>query len=489
MNFDFKECLDEFGEVGYVARMWHSVALVDGLPGVTLHEMVIGESGVLGWVMGLSAEGAEVVWLSGDGVKIGERIARTGEAVAVLVNEGMLGRTVDGLGQVTGKPLVGKVTKQLVEIVPQGIVGRAVVDQALETGVSIVDVVLPLGKGQRELVIGDRRSGKSRFVRQVVVTQVQSGAVCVYCLVGKRQEDLVWLKQFLTRYNAAEKVVIVEAGADDVPGAIVMAPYTAMAIAEYFRDLGRDVLLVLDDLTLHATFYRQVALLLRRFPGRNSYPGDIFHLHAKLLERAGNFTKGSITCLPVAEATFGDLSGYIQTNLMAVTDGHLFFDGDLANLGRLPAVNPFLSVTRVGRQAQTPLLADASRVVAEKLTSELNLRQFLHFGAELTEKVQRELKLGDRLYGLFFLSNEDMVPIGMSALLLGALWAGQWENVEVKVMQREMKKLIDRYESEARYRGEVDGLLAQLTKFEQLVVKIKENPGIIVISKTLNPKS
>ena len=476
MNFDFKECLDKFGEVGYVRQVWHAVGMIEGMPGVTLHEVVVGERGGLAWVIGLGTEGAEVVWLTGDLVKIGERMARTGEALAVMVNEEMLGRTVDGLGQVSGEPMKGKLEKRLVELVPGGIVGRAVVDKALETGVSIVDVVLPLGKGQRELVIGDRRSGKSRFVRQVVVTQVQSGAVCVYCLVGKRQEDLVRLKQFLSRYNAVEKVVIVEAGADDVPGAIVMAPYTAMAIAEYFRDLGRDVLLVLDDLTLHATFYRQIALLLRRFPGRNSYPGDIFHLHAKLLERAGNFIKGSITCLPVAEATFGDLSGYIQTNLMAVTDGHLFFDGDLANLGRLPALNPFLSVTRVGRQAQMPLLADASRVVGEFLAREQHVRQFLHFGAELTEKVQRELALGDRLYGCFFLSSEDMVPIGMSALLLGALWAGQWEGVSVKVMQQEMKKLIDRYRGEARYRQEVDELLAGMNKFEQLVGKLREKP-------------
>ena len=231
------------------------------------------------------------------------------------------------------------------------------------TGMTLVDLMIPLGRGQRELVLGDRKTGKTQFLLQAALAQASVGTVCVYACIGKKKAEILRVKEFFAKEGILDKTVIVASSSQDSTGEIFTCPYTAMAVAEFFRDRGQDTLVLLDDMTTHAKFYREMSLLLRKFPGRDSYPGDIFHIHSKLLERSGNFVikkdgnemDVAITCLPAAETIQGDLTGYIQTNLMSMTDGHIYFDNELFFKGRRPAINPFISVTRVGYQTQTSL--------------------------------------------------------------------------------------------------------------------------------------
>jgi F-type H+-transporting ATPase subunit alpha len=245
-----------------------------------------------------------------------------------------------------------------------------------------------------------------------------------------------------------------------------------MTIAEYFRDQGKDVLIILDDLTAHAKYYREITLLARRFPGRSSYPGDIFYTHSRLMERAGNFEKGSITCLPVAESVLGDLSGYIQTNLMAMTDGHIFLDVDLFNEGRRPAVNPFLSVTRVGLQAQSPLLRDLNRQLTAFLAKVERMRQFMHFGAEVSKSVQETLQLGAKINAFFSQQQNVTIPVNVGVYVLASLWSGIWKDSSVKEVHEKTEQIIDAYMKDTGFREKVDTIIMGSPSFKALVESV-----------------
>jgi F-type H+-transporting ATPase subunit alpha len=316
--------------------------------------------------------------------------------------------------------------------------------------------------------------------------------VCVYATIAKKRLDIKTAENVFDIKKVRQNVIMVATSSSDPPGLVFLTPYTAMTIAEYFRDRGKDVFVVMDDLSAHAKYYREIMLLAKRFPGRSSYPGDIFYVHSKLLERAGNFeylskdTKGniqknevSITCLPVAELTLGDLSGYIQTNLMAMTDGHIFFDINLYNQGRRPAINPFLSVTRVGRQAQSVLLRDLNQLVTKFLVYIEKLREFMHFGAELSESTQRTLAMGDRLNTFFDQQYNVVVPVNTSTLLIAAVWAGLWKNEAVFEMKRQMESVVNGYKTDENYRKKVDELIGKFQAFADLVAAIKRDDSII----------
>ncbi len=476
--FDFESYLDKTGEVGYVDQVVDGVVTVVGLPQVGLGEVVVFENGEKGQVLALTEDKVEILPLCREMIDVGKKVTRTGERLMIKVSESLIGLTVGGLGAANGVVIAGGEDRE-VESQPVGLEQRRAIDKPLQTGASIVDLVVPLGKGQRELVIGDRKTGKSDFLLQLLLSQAKAGVVCVYALIGQKKSDLAKIEGFLQAKGISNQVVVVAETAGSPVGLIFLTPYTAMTIAEYLRDKGRDVVVILDDMTTHAKFYRQIALLSRRFPGRNSYPGDIFYAQAQIMERAGNFATGSISCLPVAESVWGDISGYIQTNLMSMTDGHLFFDSELASLGRLPAINPFLSVTRVGRQAQTELLRDISRELGRWLNMQNRLRQFMHFGAELTERVQRILALGDRVYKFFNLSWERIVPTGVSILAVGGLWAGVWEDASVEQMGQEIIKLIERYEQDANYKNEVDKMIGECKTLIELVAKVKQKRELV----------
>ena len=390
--------------------------MVSGFSNAFIGEGITFESGEHGEILSIKKDLVEILVFSREQVTPGAKVGRTGEALSVSAGEGLLGHVVNALGYTLDDKREDSVKSLLmpIESRPKGISERRKIDKFLETGVSIVDLVVPLGMGQRELVIGDRKTGKTSFLLQTVLSQTKKERVCIYTLVGKRKSEIKEIYDFLKAHDVLKYTIIVAASAEDSPGEVYIAPFTAMTLAEYFRDQGTDTLVIFDDLTTHARYYREISLVGGRFPGRESYPGDIFYLHSKLMERAGNFEKASITCLPVSEAPAGDITGYIQTNLMSMTDGHLFFDSELFFSGHRPAVNVFLSVTRVGKQTQTPEARDLGRKILILLKKNDEMSRFLKFGPEVTPQVAEILESGKKVNELFNQMPEELREVGES---------------------------------------------------------------------------
>lgn len=477
----FKDYLDKSGEIGYVEEVVHSLVYVEGLPSIKLDEVVVFETGQIGKVMSLDKTYAEIMVFSKTPLKVGTKVARTGEFITVKCFDGLLGTVIDPLGRLIedGTSVDGEGEVRRLEVHAPGVLEREIINEPLETGVSLVDIAVPLGKGQRELVIGDRKTGKTGFLLQTLINQASQGTVCIYAGVGKKALESKQIREFLKGKGVEKNTIFVLTNPADPAGLIYITPYTAMTLAEYFRDKGKDVLVILDDLTAHAKYYREMSLLARRFPGRSSYPGDIFYIHSRLLERAGKFKRGSISCLPVAELIFGDLSGYIQTNLMSMTDGHIYFDSDYFNQGRRPAINPFLSVTRVGQQAQSPLIRSASREITAFLVKLEKMRDFMHFGAELSEEVKGQLALGDRLLAFFEQSTDTTVPAVMSVYLVALLWSGYLKEEDRVKMRAEIERLNDLYKNDINFRKKVEDLMASKENFPELVSSLKNEGGVI----------
>ncbi len=481
----FTAYLNAIQEIGYVEQVTEDIIHVSGLPSVKPEEVVIFETGDIGQVFSIESELVEVMLFSKNLIKPGTRAARTDEVLNVPVGFELLGQVINPLGNrisVTkslGKP---KESRPVNSTAP-GIAYRKTITKPLETGILIVDSIIPLGHGQRELVIGDRKTGKTNFLEKAAISQVQKGNICIYATIGKKRLDVKSVEEFFIKNGVMDKIVIVASGSEDAAGLIYLTPYTAMTISEYFRDQGKDVLLILDDLSTHAKFYREISLLGRRFPGRSSYPSDIFYTHAKLLERAGNFQtkKGeySITCLPVAETTQGDFSGYIETNLVSMTDGHLYFDIDLFYQGRRPAINPFISVTRVGRQTQSPLRREISREIISFLSLYERMQTFIHFGAELNENIKATLATGDKMIQFFNYTSKNPLPINLQIIFFAMLWADVWQKNDETMIEKEMEKLITAYKTDKKLQDMVDRL-AQLSSFNNLLKEIKEqSPQIL----------
>lgn len=470
---EFNNYLNEVGEVGEVKEILHSIVYINGLPGLKPNELVYFENEDLGQALSISKDKAEILILSHSNVRVGDKVARTNKFLSISVSDDILGCLIDPLGNPLNNKTYKGGTVMEVDVDPPPLSSRLLIKDPVETGVALVDLIIPIGLGQRQLIIGDRKTGKTHFFIKSIVNQVKAGNICIYASVGKKLVEVRDILEALKKRGVDKNVVVVASSSSDAPGLIFITPYTAMTIAEYFRNQGKNVLIILDDLTNHAMYYRQISLLAGRFPGRSSYPGDIFYIHSKLLERAGNFKKGSITCFPVGESILGDLSGYIQTNLMSITDGHIFFDSDLASLGRRPAINPFLSVTRVGQQAQTPLLRDSSRQLTAFLITLEKIRDFVHFGAELSEDVTQKLKLGDRILE-FFNQPVEVVPVNMSILILGMLWIGSWRDQTLPNMRSKMKKMIEDYESNANFKKNIDQMISKVNTFQELLNKLRE---------------
>jgi F-type H+/Na+-transporting ATPase subunit alpha len=478
---DFQHYLDNVGEIGYVVQNVHSIVYVSGLPGAHPNEVVIFENKDTGLILSLGREFLEVLVFSNTEVRVGSRVVRTGESVTIGVGEGLLGRMIDPLGApLDKKGEIKDLTQSLVDISPPKIVERRNIEEPLMTGVAIVDLISPLGKGQRELVIGDRKTGKTELLLQTMSTQAKLGTVCIYSVIGQKQIDISKLYEFFTSKGIIQNTILLVSSSSDSSGLIYLTPYSAMTIAEYFRDKGMDVLLVLDDMTTHARNYREISLLARKFPGRSSYPGDIFYIHSRLVERAGSFKKGSITCLPVAESILGDLSGYIQTNLMSMTDGHIFFDIELVSQGKRPAVNPFLSVTRVGHQTQTPLQKDVSRELSVFLVTYDRMKQFMHFGAEVGDTAKNILNLGARVDAFFNQPGTDIVSININTLIIAGLWAGIWSEVKIDQFKMEMEQLTLLYSTDDAYKKEVDTFIESSKIFSDIVTGLRRDNNMIV---------
>src|SRR3989344_181876 len=471
-NFDFY--FKETGEVSYLQSISSSIFYVSGLPNARINELVLAENGMVGIVRAVLEDLVEVMVFEGQTLIHNMKVVRTNEYFQVGASEAYLGRIIDPFGSVQDSQLpipASKLTYKYMESEALPISARVRIDRKLETGVIAVDTMVPVGMGQRELVLGDAKVGKTTFCLQTIVSQARRGTICIYVCCGKKKSDLKFVESYLLRLKVLDRVVIIAATSSDPAPMVYMAPFSAMSIAEYFRDKDKDVLVVIDDMTTHAKFYREISLLARRPPGRQSYPGDIFHLHAKIAERAGNFkTKSqkavSITLLPIAETQEGDLTGYIQTNLMAMTDGHIFFDVVEAKGGRLPAINFGLSVTRVGNQTRSQIEREISDYIGVKLSEVRQAEELGKFGVELTETTMKVIDEGKKIDAVFQQDASLIIPGDLQILFAGLLIARFWEEASFAKINFEQKMLAIAYETGLL--NKIRLKLAKITKLREL---------------------
>lgn len=426
---DFEAQLKQTQEFGIIESVVPPIAFVAGLPDATLFEIILFETGELGQVFMMEKNQVHVLLFSSTPPKVGTKCTRTGTFATVPVGNELFGKIIDPLGNPFSESenyVRPKESRELEAHAP-GMQGRAKIDTPFLTGVTIVDMMVPLGKGQKELIIGDRKTGKTSFLLTTLKNQILSGGIAVYAAIGKKKADIKAVVDYFKKEGLLDKIIIVATSSYDSPSLIFLTPYAGASIAEYFKEQGNDVVLVLDDLSTHSKFYREISLLARRFPGRDSYPGDIFYVHARLLERAGNFKHASgknvsLTMLPVVDIVEGDFTGFIATNLMGMTDGHIFFDSNAYYQGRRPAVNISLSVTRVGRQSTPKILRSINRELTAFLTLYTRMQDLSHFGAELTDAVKQVLRTGDIIYKFFEQTDNVIVPPGIQLLMFAMIW-------------------------------------------------------------------
>ncbi len=413
--------------IGRVARIGDGVASVTGLPDARLDELLVFEHGVCGLAVDLGEEAIGCVLL-GDGTAIsaGTLVHGTGQVARVPVGEALLGRVVDALGAPLdgGDPIEGARFAPIERLAPP-IVGRALVDRPLATGLLVVDATIPLGRGQRELIIGDRGTGKTAIAVDTIINQRSSDVICVYAAIGQKASSVAQVIDAVRRHGAPQRCLFVVGAADAAPGLQWITPYAACSMAEHFMADGRDVLLVIDDLTKHAAVYREISLLLRRPPGREAYPGDIFYIHSRLLERAAKLSPerggGSLTALPIAETQAGNLSAYIPTNLISITDGQIYLDPGLFYENQKPAVDVGKSVSRVGGKAQAPALQAISESLRLEYAQFLELEIFTRFGTMVDERTRKVIEHGRRIRAVLGQPQFAPLSLGEEVALLLAL--------------------------------------------------------------------
>jgi F-type H+-transporting ATPase subunit alpha len=441
---NYKYYLEKFGEYGEVVEVKQSLVVVEGLPNLRINEMVVFENGSFGQITDISDGLCRVALLKKSAqIKSGDKVSRTDSLLMIPVGEEFLGTMIDPLGEIIfpENKKIQKAEQRSVETEIGGIDKRAKIDKQLLTGVTLVDMLLPLGNGQKELVIGDRKTGKTSFLLTTVKNQIKLGKTVIFVAIGKKKTDINKILNYFISEKILDKIIFIVSGSDDSENLIYLTPFTAMTMAEYFKDRGIDTLLIFDDLSTHAKIYRQIALNSDKFPGRESYPGDIFYLHAHLLERAGNFTGGvSITCLPVAETIEGDLSGYITTNLMGITDGHIYFDRSIFTKGRRPAINLPLSVTRVGRQTQASIYQQANHEITAFLSEYESLQNLAHFGAELSPNVKRVITRGERIIQVFDQKYSEIISSEMQLILLALAYSESFFDIDINKLKEKLLK-------------------------------------------------
>jgi len=473
---EFKEYLEKTGEIGRVVAISNFIARVSGLPNLKLNEMVISEGGERGIVFGLEKEGAEILTF-GKNLKVGERIVRTDRIFQIPVSKNLLGRIVDPLLRPLDElgPIAGE--KEYWDIYREapGMVFRRRVKKPLDTGVMIVDLLIPIGYGQRELIIGDAKTGKTTFILQTIVNQAKEGIICIYVAIGKETSAVKFVEDYLKEEGVFDNTIMVVAFGKDPPTLNYLAPFSGMTVAEYFRWMGRNVLIAFDDLTTHAKFYREISLLAKRLPGRSCYPGDIFHIQAALLERAGNivgvYGEVSITALPTGETFENDISGYIQTNLISMTDGHIFFDSEEFKKGKRPAINAFLSVSRVGNQTKNQIEKELAQLIRKNLIEYQRAQAVAQFGVELSPKTRKILEIGRKIEILFEQDPKTLIPYPLRIFLFGLLFCGFFDGKPENLTKLEKEEIIKRYK-----KGELKELdeIKRLENFEELKIFVKK---------------
>ena len=390
-------------DVGTVVSVGDGIANVYGLDKAMLGELLLFPNDVYGMVMNLESDSVGVVLLGNDSlVKEGDLVSRTKQVMEVPVGDNLLGRVVNSLGQpIDGLGEIKTTRTRPIEVIAPGVIKRKSVDTPLETGITMIDAMTPIGRGQRELIIGDRQTGKTAIAIDTIINQKDKGVICIYVAIGQKNSTVAQIVDKLKRFKAMDYSIVVSASASEPAPLLYVAPYAGCAMAEEFMAQGKDVLIVYDDLSKHAVAYRALSLLLKRSPGREAYPGDVFYLHSRLLERAcklaPEFGGGSITALPIVETQSGDISAYIPTNVISITDGQIFLQTDLFNAGQRPAIDSGLSVSRVGGDAQFKATKQVARSLKIELASYLEMKSFSQFGSDLDASTLAILKHGEAL--------------------------------------------------------------------------------------------
>lgn len=445
-------------QVGTVITVGDGIAFIDGLHDVEYGEIVMFDCGIKGMVQDIRADGINGIVIFGDDTEIheGSRVVRTRRTAGIPIGNKILGRIIDPLGKpVDGGEDIGAKEYFPIERPAPSIMERKSVCRSLETGILAIDSMFPIGRGQRELIIGDRQTGKTSIATDTIINQKGKGVICVYVSIGQKASSIAKVVSTLKKHDAMDYTVVISSPASDAASLQYIAPYAGCAVAEYFMYRGRDVLIVYDDLSKHAVAYRTLSLLLERSPGREAYPGDVFYLHSRLLERSAQLSDsmggGSMSALPIVETQAGDVSAYIPTNIISITDGQIFLESELFFAGQRPAINVGLSVSRVGSAAQTNIMKKSVNTIRLDLAQYREMQAFTQFGGDLDAGTARQLKYGAGLMQLLRQSNNAPMPLHTQVITLLCAQAELFVDIpvkEIKTVQRELISYMEQHNSD-----------------------------------------
>ncbi len=475
----------DFTEAGTVIQVGDGIARISGLYSAMSGELVEFSNGVYGIALNLDEDSIGAVIMGSDaGIKEGDPVRLTGRMAEVPVGDAMLGRVVNALGEpIDGKGAIAASARRNVESPAPSVIMRQEVNKPLQTGIKAIDALVPIGKGQRELIIGDRQTGKTAIAIDTIINQKDKDVYCVYVAIGQKASTIARILKVLNETGAMEYTTVVLATASDPAPLQYIAPYAGCAIAEHWMYKGKDVLIIYDDLSKHAVAYRAISLLLRRPPGREAYPGDIFYLHSRLLERAACLSEeyggGSLTALPIIETQEGDISAYIPTNVISITDGQIYLEAELFNDGVRPAINPGFSVSRVGGSAQIPAMKTLAGPLRIEFAQYKELAVFSQFGSDLSADTLERLKHGERIMEVLKQPQYRPMPVEDQVLILYALNNKHLANIEIERIQKFQKDLIryvdqhaDHIKAEIRESGRITSKLVE--SIEAVIKQVKE---------------
>ena len=444
----------EMKETGRVILVGDGIARVYGLTNCMANELLEFEDGSAGLAQNLEEDTVSVAMLSNDNsIREGTVVRRTGKVLSVPVGEKMLGRVVNALGEaIDGKGPIEYSGFNPIEAEAPGIIERKSVSVPLQTGIKAIDSMIPIGRGQRELIIGDRQTGKTEIAIDTIINQKNTDVICIYVAIGQKNTSVVNIVNTLTKAGAMDYTIVVSASASESAPLQYIAPYSGCAMAEYFRAQGKDVLIVYDDLSKHAVAYRALSLLIRRPPGREAYPGDVFYLHSRLLERAAcvahEYGGGSITALPIIETQAGDVSAYIPTNVISITDGQIFLETELFHAGIMPAINPGISVSRVGGSAQKKSMKKVSGELKLLYSQYRELQSFAQFGSDLDADTKARLALGERIVEVLKQNRNSPVSVGCQVAIIYAVTKGWLDSIPVSKVHDFQQRLFEKLENQ-----------------------------------------
>ena len=446
----------ESSETGVVILVGDGIAKVSGLDQCMAGELVEFPNGSYGMAQNLEEDTVSVVVLGTDnGIKEGDTVRRTGRVVSVPVGKALIGRVVNALGEpIDGKGPIEREDYRPIEMPAPGIIDRKHVSRPLQTGIKAIDSMIPIGRGQRELIIGDRQTGKTTIATDTILNQKGKDVICIYVAIGQKRSTVAQLVESLTVGGAMDYTIVVSATASELAPMQFIAPYAGCAMGEHFMHQGKDVLIVYDDLSKHAVAYRAISLLIRRPPGREAYPGDVFYLHSRLLERASQMSDakggGSLTALPIIETQAGDVSAYIPTNVISITDGQIFLETELFNSGIMPAVNPGISVSRVGGDAQIKAMKKVAGSLKLLYSQYRELQSFAQFGSDLDADTKARLALGERIVGVLKQKNNAPAEVAHQVCVIYAVTKGYLKDIAVEDIPEFEKQLIE-FMEKSRY--------------------------------------